>query len=159
MKQFVLLASCFALAVASAVFAADPPLAPASDFAHERDLGELSVAFWVRFDKLPSEGEPIGLVGCKADSDGRITVTFPAQPTEFQDDFELRSKRTIRQGEWVHVEFNYSLMMHKTALYLDGRIQWENDNVNLPKLRLRPLVVGEGFAGSVRDRKQGILPV
>ena len=151
MKQFVLLASCFALAVASAVFAADPPLAPASDFAHERDLGELSVAFWVRFDKLPSEGEPIGLVGCKADSDGRITVTFPAQPTEFQDDFELRSKRTIRQGEWVHVEFNYSLMMHKTALYLDGRVQWENDNVNLPKLLLRPLAIGDGFTGAVRD--------
>ena len=52
---------------------------------------ELSVAFWVRFDKLPSRGEPIGLVRCAADKDGRVTVTFPAQPTDFHDDYVLRS--------------------------------------------------------------------
>ena len=139
------------LSLTLSAFAANPPEAPFTDFARERDLSELSAAFWVRFDKLPSEGEPIGLVRCKADKDGIITVTFPAQTTEFVDDFEVRSKRAVRQGEWVHVEFNYSLMMHKTALYLDGRIQWENDNVNLPRLHLSPLAVGDGFSGAVRD--------
>ena len=100
---------------------------------------ELSVAFWVRFDKLPSKGEPIGLVRCRADKDGFVTVTLPAHPTQFHGDYELRSKRAVRKGEWVHVEFNYSLMQRKAALYLDGHIQWENDNTNLPKLRLLPL--------------------
>ena len=149
MKRLGFFIICYCLTLS--MLASSPPEAPASDFAKERDLSELSVAFWVRFDKLPSEGEPIGLVSCTADKDGRVTVTFPAQTTEFQDDFKLYAKRAVRKGEWVHVEFNYSLMMHKTALYLDGRIQWENDNVNLPKLRLRPLAVGADFSGAVRD--------
>ena len=149
LKRFTLLATCFALAAVA--YAADPPEAPFSDFAKARDLSELSVAFWVRFDKLPSRGEPIGLVRCAADRDGFITVTLPAQPTEFHNDYELRSRRAVRKGEWVHVEFNYSLVMSKASLYLDGRLQWENDNVNIPKLRLLPLAVGKDFAGAVRD--------
>ncbi len=112
---------------------------------------ELAVGFWVRFDKLPSKGQPIGFVRCEADKEGYITVTLPAHPTQFHGDYELRSKRAVRKGEWVHVEFNYSLIMQKAALYLDGFIQWENDNTNLPKLRLLPLAIGEDFAGAVRD--------
>ena len=138
------------LALALPILAANPPEAPVSDFAKARDLDELSVAFWVRFDKLPSKGEPIGLVRCSADKNGILTVTLPAHPTQFHGDYELRSKRALRKGEWVHVEFNYSLMQRKAALYLDGRIQWENDNTNLPKLRLMPLVVGEDFSGAIR---------
>ncbi len=112
---------------------------------------ELSVAFWVRFDKLPSKGEPIGLVRCSADKDGILTVTLPAHPTQFHGDYELRSKRAVRKGEWVHVEFNYSLVQRKAGLYLDGRIQWENDNTNLPKLRLLPLGMSGDFSGAIRD--------
>ena len=149
MERLVILAACFIFALST--FAAEPPEAPPADFAEARDLSELSAAFWVRFDKLPSRGEPLGLVRCQADKDGFVTVTFPAQPTDFHDDYVLRSKRAVRKGEWVHVEFNYSLMMCKATLYLDGRIQCENDTVHIPKLRLPPLAVGEGFSGAIRD--------
>ena len=112
---------------------------------------EMSAAFWVKFDRLPSEGSASGLFGCTADKEGHVAIRLYAQPTEFIGDFEMRTKDAVKRGEWHHVEFSYSRIRSRAAIYLDGRFQWENDILFLPKTKFGPNVADPAFKGQVRD--------
>ena len=112
---------------------------------------EMSAAFWVKFDKLPSVGSAFGLFGCTADGEGRISIRLFAQPTDFIGDFEMRTKEVVKRGEWHHVEFSFSRIRSRAALYLDGRFQWENDTLFLPKTKFGTAVADPSFKGQVRD--------
>ena len=115
-------------------------------------LDEMSAGFWVRFDKLPSSGSPTGFFECTAAKDGRITIRLPALPTQILGDYYMRSRDHIRKREWHHIGVTYSRIQKRATFYLDGTFQWENDNLNMQ--RLRPLgenAVDPTFTGKVRD--------
>ncbi|MCQ2388292.1 MAG: hypothetical protein MJ138_01105 [Kiritimatiellae bacterium] len=144
------LIASLALCVAATCFAA-PQKAPPAPVPVDTP-NEQAVAFWVKFDKLPSVGEPTGLVDCRADKDGKLQVAFKALPTEIVGDLEMASLDAVKAGEWHHVEVNFSLMQQRATFYLDGKFQWENDNLNVPRLARRtrrgPSI---DFSGEVRD--------
>ena len=147
------------LAMAAAVAATPTPIFTEANPSASSDAtafatftpDEMSAAFWVKFDKLPSADSALGLFGCTADKDGRIAIRLFAPPTEFIGDFEMRAKDAVKRGEWHHVEFSYSRIRARAALYLDGRFQWENDNLFLPKTKFGPTVADPSFKGQVRD--------
>ncbi len=148
MKKMLL--ASLALCAAAMCLAAPqkaPPIPAPVDTPNEQ-----AVAFWVKFDRLPSAGEPTGLVSCKADKDGKLQVAFKALPTEIVGDLEMASRDAVKAGEWHHVEVNFSLMQQRATFYLDGKFQWENDNLNVPRLvrrtRRGPSI---DFTGAVED--------
>lgn len=110
-----------------------------------------SIAFWAKFDKLPSVGSPTGLFDCSVNKDGILQVRLSAMPTEYQGDYVIKSKDLVKRGEWVHVELVYTLQQTRAALYLNGKLQWENDNLFLPHLRFAGSVAPVSFKGAVRD--------
>ena len=113
---------------------------------------EQAVAFWVKFDALPSVGEPTGLLNCRADASGRLCVSWKARPTEISGDLVMTASDRVTVGAWLHVEANFSLLQQRATLYLDGRFQWENDNLNVPHLRDGlPKGPSADFVGEVRD--------
>ena len=142
-KTILLGAALLSAAVAVAAPRAPLPVAPMTP-------NERSVAFWVKFDALPSVGEPTGLVGLSADADGRLTATWKAHPTCIQGDLAMISRDRVAPGEWHHVEARYSLMEKRTAFYLDGRFQWENDSDIVPELAEVRDAGPAGFKGEVR---------
>ena len=113
--------------------------------------GEASFACEIRFGALPSEGEVTGLFGLKADAEGFVTLTLPAAKTALEGDVVVRSRETVAAGEWHQYAFNYSLMRQRVAFYIDGRLQFENDNVNLPAPGFGPATVAADFGGEVRN--------
>ena len=120
------------------------------------DRRELSGAFWIRFDRVPSRGAApsLGLFDCRTDKDGRLELALPAAPTEIMaDELVMRSQTRVERGKWYHVEFNYSANRRRYSLYLDGRWQVENDQLVLPVPTLGPPRLGRGFQGAIRDLK------
>ena len=57
---------------------------------------EMSAAFWVKFDKLPSVGSASGLFGCTADKDGRVIYTFKENELSV-------GKFEVTQAQWQAV--------------------------------------------------------
>ena len=112
---------------------------------------EFSAAFWIRFDCLPSAGNPFSLFGVQTDKEGHLTIRLYAQTDDFLGDFVMTSTETIAKGEWHHIEFTYSKIQSRASLYLDGRFQWENDCLHLPRLRYGPLAFADHFRGAIRD--------
>jgi len=113
---------------------------------------EQAVSFWVKFDDLPSEGEPTGLLGCKADKKGVVTVTWKALPTEIVGNLEMTSRDRIDDDEWHHIEVNFSMMQQRATFYMDGKFQWENDNLNVPHLARQAVSAPSAdFEGEVKD--------
>lgn len=150
--------AAMAALVSSSVMAALPqPVFPAKDGASAVSLdaisaSEFSIAFWAKYDRIPSVGSPTGLYDFSVAKDGTVTVTLFAKPTEFQGDLVFTSKDKVKKGEWNHFELTYTLEQKRVAFYMNGRLQWENDNLFLPKLRFN----GEtgptaDFRGEVRD--------
>ena len=129
------------------------PVVPdeAASWLSDASPDEFSAGFWIRFDKLPSQGTPTGLFDVSADKEGFVTIRLFAEPTEFNGDYRMRATTAVKKGEWHHVEFTYSRLQWRASLYLDGRFQWENDNLNLPALRYGPLAFVDGFRGAIRD--------
>ncbi len=120
------------------------------------DRRELSGAFWIRFDHVPSRGTApsLGLFDCRTDPEGRIELALPAAPTEIMaGELVMRGKTRVEKGKWYHVEFNYSANRRRYSLYLDGRWQVENDQLVLPVPTLGQPRMGRGFRGAVRDLK------
>jgi len=113
--------------------------------------GEVGCAFEVRFDALPSAGSVTGLFGLSADADGRLELTVPAAKTSLDGDFTCHSRACVRKGEWHQVAFSYSLMRQRVAFYLDGCLQFENDDIYVTKPAFGEPVVGRGFSGAVRN--------
>ena len=149
----VVFSATVAVAATPAPFFTEANLSTSSDAAAFAKItpDEMSAAFWVKFDKLPSVGSASGLFGCTADKDGRIAIRLFAQPTDFIGDFEMRTKDAVKRGEWHHVEFSYSRIRSRAAIYLDGRFQWENDTLFLPKTKFGTAVADPSFKGEVRD--------
>ena len=112
--------------------------------------GEASCGFSVRFDKLPSRGEPTGLFGLSADKEGYLTITMPAAPDDLVGDMSWKSKKPVEKGKWHHVSFTFSRQMRRFAFYLDGELQVENNTQWLPALGFRSHVP-EAFAGAVKN--------
>ena len=99
--------------------------------------GEASCGFFVRFDKLPSRGEPTGLFGLSADKEGYLTITMPAAPDDLIGDMSWQSKKPVEKGKWHHVAFTFSRQMRRFAFYLDGELQAENNTQWLPAIGFR----------------------
>ena len=117
--------------------------------AESPEPNEYSAEFEVRFDRLPSEGAPDAPFRVEADADGFVTVTLEALPTEAMGDYSMTTRTPVGKGEWHRVFFSYSRMRQRAALYLDGRWQYENDDVHIPEVRLRTAKDGS-FAGELR---------
>lgn len=120
------------------------------------DLREISGAFWIRFDRVPTRGTApsLGLFDCRTDAQGYLELALPAAPTEIMaGELVMRSKTRVEKGKWYHVEFNYSANRRRYSLYLDGCWQVENDQLLLPEPTLGPLCLGRGFRGAIRDLK------
>ena len=113
--------------------------------------GEASVACEVKFGALPSTGVVTGLFGLVADAEGCVTLTLPAAKTALEGDVVIRSREKVAAGEWHQYAFSYSLMRQRVAFYIDGSLQFENDNINLPALGFGAPTVAAGFAGEVRN--------
>ena len=154
MKRLLVALACVACGAAAEMpvplVGPDAPPAKPADLAAAFDSGEFSAAFWVRFDSLPSKGEPTGLFGFSADKDGIASLTVRAQPTAMEGDLVCRAKTPVKKGQWHHVAFNYSLLSQRVALYIDGHLQYENDNIYLPRPNFGGDSAPVGFSGKVR---------
>ena len=113
--------------------------------------GEFSFAADVKFDALPSKGEVCGLFGLAADAKGIVSVTIPAASTELEGDCVFRGAIPVKAGEFHHIAFNYSLIRQRIALYVDGRLAFENDNIYLPVPAPGEATFGTGFGGEIRN--------
>ena len=144
-----------AMAATAAMAALPTPLATnateaaAAETLAALNAGEASCGFFVRFDKLPSRGEPTGLFGLSADKDGYLTITMPAAPDDLVGDMSWRSKKPVQKGDWHHVAFTFSRQQRRFAFYLDGELQVENNTQWLPALGFRSRVP-EDFAGKTK---------
>ena len=103
-------------------------------FAFAGPKDETSAAFWIRFDALPAQCSPAAGVVCSADAGGHVKLTLKACPDEVLGDWEMPVRDAVRKGEWRHVAYNYSLMRRRASVYLDGHWQWENADLELPRL-------------------------
>ena len=103
-------------------------------FAFAGPKDETSAAFWIRFDALPAQCSPAAGVICSADAGGHVKLTLKACPDEVLGDWEMPVRDAVRKGEWRHVAYNYSLMRRRASVYLDGHWQWENADLELPRL-------------------------
>ena len=97
---------------------------------------EQSAAFSIKFEKLPSETAVVAGIACSADAAGRLKLVYRALPTEIVGDYVVETPGPVaKPGEWLHVESSYSLIRRRAALHVNGVYQWENDNLNLPRLK------------------------
>ena len=100
---------------------------------------ECSIGLWVCFDggwfsAAESHGSPSAAFVLRRGKDGRVNVTLKALPTEVLGDFSLYGRDVVPKGEWHHYEITYSRVTKRATLAIDGRFQWENDCLNLPRL-------------------------
>ena len=147
---FLLGAASLALAVPT-----PPPLVrdgnvPA-DVAARLEPGEMSMRADIRFDAFPSKGSAVGLFGLAAEADGRIRVTFHHAPLSMLGDLSVRSREAVAKGEFHQYAVIVSMLRRRVAFYIDGRLQFENDNVNIPEIAWGEPRVNAGFGGVVRD--------
>lgn len=100
------------------------------------DGSELSAAFSVKFDSLPSPAPlDCGPFAVSADADGHLTVTYFAQPTDLACDFACSTETRVKKGEWHHIETSFSRQRRRVALYMDGAFEYENDRKLVPWLK------------------------
>ena len=109
----------------------------AKDAAARLNDGEASAGLFVRFDELPSAGDPVGFFPLRADKDGYVYVTMPAARGDLIGPLEFKSKKTVKEGEWHHVAFAFSRQQRRFAYWLDGDLQFENNMQWLPKLGMK----------------------
>ena len=122
-----------------------------SQVAAKLNLGEVACAMDVRFSSLPSKGSPTGLFDLSADAQGHVTLRLKGAPTALEGDFEATSPMKVKRGEWHRIAFNYSIIQQRVAFYIDGHLQFENDNIFIPELDFGEPVLGKGFSGDVRN--------
>lgn len=99
---------------------------------------ECSIGIWVNFPKggdgEATAGSPTGLFSLSLDADNRPMVTFRAEPTEILGDYTIKARDPVTRGDWYHFAITYSLMRKRACLFVQGRFQFENDTLYLPKL-------------------------
>ena len=125
----------------------------AAKAAAELTKGEVACTFDVKFDSLPAGGKVDGLFTLAADKDGVVTLELPAAATAMEGDFRVYSSDKVAKGEWHRVSFNYSILMQRAAFYLDGKLQFENDNIFIPELEFAAPKAGGEFKGEVKNLK------
>ena len=118
---------------------------------------ECSIGLWVKFDGgffsgEASKGSPSAAFRLARGEDGRVNVTLKARPTDMLGDFELYGRDVVPKGEWHHYEITYSRVTKRATLAIDGRFQWENDCLNLPRLAEFPADCGPtaDFSGETK---------
>ena len=158
MKRKLLEALCAAAlvcAVTQAAIPTPPPLAAngraPNDAPARLAAGEVSLAMDVRFDALPSKGSATALLPVTAAADGTVSVTLPAAPTSILESLTLTSRDKVKKGETHQVALTVSVMRKRVAFYLDGALQFENDNIYLPEVAWGEPKPGDGFGGAVAD--------
>ena len=145
MKTLKQTASAVVLLLAAACLA-DPAPVPTDAI----DGSEMSAGLYVKFDALPCATSPVGgPFTVTAEANGRVKVTFRAQPTDLAGDFTCSTETSVKPGEWHHLEVSYSKMRRRVAVYLDGAFQFENDRLVVPWLRGGKAEVAD--PNSVRD--------
>lgn len=114
---------------------------------------ELAAAVWIRFDSTkPSEKASLGLFDCRLDATHHVRLRLAAQPHSREGPaYAIRSRTPLKPEEWHHVAFSYSQNKRHAALYVDGCLQAENNNLVLPELALGELVFGADFRGAIAD--------
>lgn len=115
------------------------------------EADELSSRFWMRIDGLPATVQPSARYKVEVDESGRLELTVFAAETEPLGDFKVTSRETVAADAWHHVSFSYSLQQRRVCLYLDGRLQWENDNIAVPRLDSVGRFHEERNVGEVRE--------
>ena len=112
------------------------------------DDSELSAAFHVTFGKLPCAASPVtGPFEVTAEPDGRLTVRFLAEETDLAGDFVCSTVTKVKPGERHHLELTYSLQRRRVAVYMDGKFEWENDRLVIPKLKNGKWKIENGKCG------------
>lgn len=145
MRPFLSL--CLALTACAASAAEPVPCGHAGE-------SEVSAAFRIRFDRLPCASPVLGAFTCTADAEGRIAVTYRAEPSELLGDFTVRSSLRVKPGEWHDVATSFSIQRTRAVLYVDGLFQYESDTAFLPRLVGGEVVWAERPEGcEVRDAK------
>ncbi len=126
-------------------------------WAKTHEVGEMSAAFWIRFDKvgkgIGSQGASLGLFNCFLNQDGKIAIRLFEKPTELLKPVTMSSNIRAEAGKWYHVEFSYSMNSRTYHLYIDGHYQMESDKLLLPEPAVGELKLGNGFCGAVKDLK------
>ena len=115
--------------------------------------GEFAIACSVKFDALPSKGAVTGLIDVTADKDGVVKVRVPKAKTSLDRDFVCYSRAKVKAGEWHHLAFNFSRIRDRAAFYLDGSLQYENDDRAIPVPLGGETIAAPGFKGEVKDLK------
>jgi len=121
---------------------------------------EISAAFWIRFDSsiwnrifgssAPSGAASLGLFDCRLDEEKHLQLRLFAKPENWDAvEYIMKSSEVLETGKWYHVEFNYSQNKRRASLYIDGKFQFENNNLHLPELAFGELKFGEGFQGGI----------
>ena len=115
------------------------------------DAGEMSMRADIRFGSLPSNGSALDFFPVTADAEGYVHVTLPKAPLAMIGDLKLRSRERVKAGESHQYAVVVSMLRHRVAFYLDGRLQFENDNVNIPEIGWGEPRANAAFAGEVKD--------
>ena len=115
------------------------------------EAGEMSMRADIRFDALPSNGSALDFIPVTADAEGFVHVTLPKAPLAMIGDLKLKSREPVKAGESHQYVVVVSMLRHRVAFYLDGRLQFENDNVNIPEIGWGEPRANAAFDGEVRD--------
>ena len=113
--------------------------------------GELTLEFEAKFDALPAERSALALLPVTADKEGHVIFTISADPVSLDEDWSFKTVDTVKSGEWHRFTLTYSLLQRRIRLKMDGRHQYENDHVYLPKPKFGPAEVAKDFPGEVKN--------
>lgn len=127
-----------------------------ADWLGKLSTREFSASFMIRFDADPkkSGGAVLGLFDCGLNKDNELELRLKTKETDLDGpEYILKSKEKFELNKWYHVEFNYSMNRRRATLYVDGRFQMENSDLNLPEIKFGKLEIGRGFRGQIANLK------
>lgn len=119
------------------------------------DQVDAAIGFFIRFDKKSTPAKKaadanFGLFDCVLNGQGKIVFTYFTAPTDLLGPaMQLVTRDTFEVGKTYHVEFAYSDNRSSIILNVDGLVQYENDNPDIPAFYARPFAVSKDFAGSI----------
>ena len=144
---------CAALALLGAEAFASEPFRSSGELSEEQILQiqkwsepfegrEFSASFDLKFDKgfldFSKESGKIGagLFECSLDKDRHLLIRLLTPEDDLLGpDYLMRSSMTLEPNRWYHVALNFSNNRRRATLYIDGKFQWENSDLNLPLLQ------------------------
>ncbi len=126
---------------------------------------DAALGFYIRFDKKSEPAKTaadanFGLFDCVLDQRGKIVFTYYAKVTDLLGPWmRFESRDTFEVGKTYHVEFSYSDRRRSIIFNVDGLVQYENDNPDVPAFCIRPFRIGKNFSGSIRDFRLYDMPL